>query len=206
MSHAADIDLALYASGDLALWRRALAALHVRACEECRARLAAFREDRERLRESAGDLPDGVHWERLSAEMTANIRVGLAAGECVAPRVRKTPAALPWKPAAVAAGVAALVMGAWWLNMPASDTQALSRVWQGLRHGGRLAMPAADLSTVVEASSEGVELRENGSALGIEQAGSRPVTFSVSAQGSASARYVDDDTGQVTITSVMYVQ
>ena len=38
--------------------------------------------------------------------------------------------------------------------------------------------------------------------LGLEQSGMRPVLFSVSAQGSASARYVDEETGQITITAV----
>jgi hypothetical protein len=48
-------------------------------------------------------------------------------------------------------------------------------------------------------------LRENGGAVRISQGDLRPVNVSVSAQGSASARYVDADTGQVVITSV-YVQ
>jgi hypothetical protein len=58
---------------------------------------------------------------------------------------------------------------------------------------------------VVSATSSGIELRENGSALAVSQGAARPVAVSVSTQGSASARYVDTDTGQVTITSV-YVQ
>jgi hypothetical protein len=48
-------------------------------------------------------------------------------------------------------------------------------------------------------------LVENGGRMGIEQGGLEPVMFSVSTQGSASARYVDQDTGQVTITAT-YVQ
>jgi hypothetical protein len=202
--HTPDNDLALYASGDLALFRRAKVWLHVRGCEECTGLVEAFRANRLKLRESAANLPDGLDWEALSGEMTANIRVGLAAGECVAPRVHKR-AAWPWRPAAVAAGVTALVMAAWWLNMPFADTEALGRAFRAIAHGGRLTLPAEERGTIVEASFSGVGLRENGSRLGIEQSGVRPVSFSVSAQGSASARYVDDDTGQVTITSV-YVQ
>jgi len=202
--HAQETDLALYAAGDLALHRRAGVWLHVRRCEECAASVEAFRADRLRMQQSAADLPDGVDWDSLSAEMTANIRVGLAAGECVAPRARKA-VVLPWKPAAVAAGVTVLVVAAFWLNMPFADTQALGRVFRGIAHGGRLALSPDERGTVVEASFDGVELRENGSRLGIEQTGLTPVTFSVSAQGSASVRYVDDDTGQVTIASV-YVQ
>jgi hypothetical protein len=55
---------------------------------------------------------------------------------------------------------------------------------------------------VVEATSSGIELRENGSSLGVSQGAARPLAVSVSVQGSASARYVDSDTGQMTITSV----
>jgi hypothetical protein len=179
--------------------------MHVRRCEECGSRVEAFRADRLKLQESSSDLPDGLDWEALSAEMTANIRVGLAAGECVAPRTRKV-AAWPWRPAAVAAGVTGLVMAAWWLNMPFADTEALGRVMHSIAHGGRIALPPEERGTVVEASFSGVQLRANGSRLGIEQTGLTPVTFSVNTQGSGSARYVDDDTGQVTITSVYYAQ
>ena len=58
---------------------------------------------------------------------------------------------------------------------------------------------------MVEVTPAGIKLFENGGALGVDQGGLRPVAVSVDAQGSASARYVDTDTGQVTITSV-YVQ
>ena len=58
---------------------------------------------------------------------------------------------------------------------------------------------------MVGASSAGVELVENGGRMGIDQGGLEPVMYSVSTQGSASARYVDQDTGQVTITAT-YVQ
>jgi hypothetical protein len=58
---------------------------------------------------------------------------------------------------------------------------------------------------MVGASSAGVELVENGGRMKIEQSGLQPVMYSVSTQGSASTRWVDQDTGQVTITAV-YVQ
>ena len=58
---------------------------------------------------------------------------------------------------------------------------------------------------MVEATPSGIALYENGSSLGVSQGNAEPVNVSVSAPGSASARYVDADTGQMTITSV-YVQ
>src|SRR5262249_30504460 len=151
----------------------------------------------------AEGMPEGVEWERLASEMTANIRVGLAAGECVAPRPRKA-VIWGWRPVAVMAGLAVLLAGGWWLNMPPAETKALGRavssIWRGRSAGTR-----EERGPVVAASASGIELRENGSALAVSQGTARPVAVSVSLQGSASARYVDADTGQVTITSV-YVQ
>ena len=49
---------------------------------------------------------------------------------------------------------------------------------------------------------QGIELRENGAWLGVTQGKDRPVAVSLNVKGTARARYVDEDTGQVTITSV----
>jgi hypothetical protein len=222
--HTPDTDLALYSAGDLPVWRRAQVWLHVRACEAFRARMQSFHADRRQRLARAEDLPEGLDWERLSAEMSANIHLGLAAGECVAPRSRRGsrraqgqtqfPAwkratdglaggwRIPWRPAALVAGLAVLVSAAWWMNIPRSDTEALSRVMHGIAHGGRRGVLAEDAGPIVEATSAGIELRENGGALQVSQSGLHPLTVSVSVQGSASAHYIDTDTGQVTITSV----
>ena len=206
--HVMETDLALYATGDLPLWHRALMRFHIRRCGNCRGLVDALRADREELRRSANDLPASIptnfDWDQLAAEMTANIRVGLAAGECVTPRERKV-ANLSWRPAAIAAGLIVLMAGAWWLNFPRTDAEAIGIALHNMATGKRAGSTQDERGPVVGASSSGVELLENGGRLGIEQSGLKPVMFSVSAQGSASARYVDQDTGQVTITAV-YVQ
>ena len=46
------------------------------------------------------------------------------------------------------------------------------------------------------------ELQQNGGTLGMSQGQERPVSVILSVQGSARARYIDSDTGQVTITGV----
>ena len=206
-AHLSETTLALYVSADLPLWRRALVGLHVARCSWCRQMAEIYRDDRLRVREIASEMPPGVNWDKLSAEITANIRVGLAAGECVAPRKKKT-AALGWRPAAAMAGLAALLVCAWVLNMPSTSTQELGRaftaIWSGhvLNAGG--VSPVRDThGLVVEVNSSGIELLENGSTvLGVSQDQSKLVDVSASAEGSASARYVDDNTGQMTITSV----
>jgi hypothetical protein len=202
--HLTETDLALHATGDLPFWRSALVRLHTRQCDGCLALVEALRADREELRRSADDMPANVDWDRLAAEMTANIRVGLAAGECVAPRERKV-AAISWRPAAIAAGLVVLLAGAWWLNIPRTDTEVIGRALRNIATGGRAGLTQEERGPVVGASAKGVELLENGGRLGIEQSGLEPVMFSVSTQGSASARYVDEETGQVTITAA-YVQ
>ena len=201
--HVIETDLALYATGDLPFWRSTLVNLHVRQCDECRDLLEALRADRQELRRSVDDMPADISqnfdWDQLAAEMTANIRVGLAAGECVTPRERKV-ATISWRPAAIAAGLVMLMAGAWWLNIPRTDTEAIGRALRNMATGRRV--PQEERGPVVGASSLGVEVLENGGRMGIEQNGLHPVMYSVSTQGSASARYVDQDTGQVTITAV----
>lgn len=205
MTHTAESDVALYAMGDLPLWRGAVVRLHVSRCAACQDRVAAYRTDRQAVRELAMDVPAGVNWDRLAAEMSANVRVGLEAGECVAPRIRKPALAAGWRVAMVAAGVTALLVSAWWLNMPRAENVALGRVvkkiaqarpWQG----GILALE--DNGPLVEVSAAGIQVQQNGGTLGMSQGKDRPVTVTLSVQGSARARYIDADTGQVTITGV----
>jgi hypothetical protein len=206
--HVMETELALYAAGDLPFWRGAVVHFHVRRCDECRGLVEALRADRQELRRSADDMPSNIStdfdWDQLAAEMTANIRVGLAAGECVTPRERKV-AAMSWRPVAIAAGLVVLLAGAWWLNIPRTDTEAIGRAIRDMATGGRMSATQEERGPVVGASSAGVVLVENGGRMGIDQGGLEPVMYSVSTQGSASARYVDQDTGQVTITAT-YVQ
>jgi hypothetical protein len=192
----------------MSFWRWLAVQVHVGKCQECRHRVRAYRLDREQLKQECSELPQGLDWERLSAEMSANIRVGLAAGECVAPRTRKG-VTWGWRPVAIGAGATAVLAVAFWLNLPATqDTEAVGHALERMVHGGRPGPATATALTeesgpVVEASPKGVTLKDNGNELRMPQGEAHPVSFSVDGPGSASARYVED--GQVTITSV-YVQ
>jgi hypothetical protein len=205
-NHIFETDVALYATGDMPLWRQPLVRLHVARCSGSRSRVAAYRADQEVIRQMAAGMPAGVHWDRLAAEMAANIRVGLAAGECVALRGQKRTLATGWRVAAAMAGFAVLLVSAWWLNLPASQSASLGRAvkkmaqirpWPG---AGILALE--DRGPLVEVSAAGIQLRENGGVLGMSQGVARPVSVTLSVQGSARARYIDSETGQVTITGV----
>lgn len=201
--HPLEADLALYATGDLPFGARIATGLHLQGCVECRGRMEAFRLDLGRLHDTADEMPPGVHWDRLAREMKANIRVGLAAGECVSQGAEvQQPAAWNWKPAAAIVGLMVVFGVAWMMNLPSSDVDTLQRAWNRAT-SGKAGMPVdQDHGPVVAASSEGIEFRENGAAMGVSTGDAPPVAVSVSFNGSASARYVDDDTGQVTIATV----
>ena len=81
MKHPSQEILALHAGGDLGWMARWKTARHVAGCEECSAEVASFSELREELPELS-QMPE-VPWNRIAGEMRANIRLGLAAGECV---------------------------------------------------------------------------------------------------------------------------
>ena len=191
MNHPGPDDLALFAGGDLGLLDRWRVGRHVRSCVSCLRDVEAFRSSTVALRAETSEAPVGLDWNRLAAEMTANIHVGLEAGECVG-RVRQKPRArvpaVGWRAAAVMGAMSAILFAAWVLNPPER------RPAHGLR-GPRVE---------IRNTANGLELAENGHALvllhGRGMKAQRPII--VSAPGTLKARFVDEDTDQITITNV----
>jgi len=200
MTHSTETEIALYSSRDLPVVRQIVVGWHVKRCANCRARLESYHAVRSGLRTLESELPEGVDWDRLSIEMAANIHLGLEAGECVAEKKKALRGFHGWRPIAVVAGLIALFGGAWWVNMPEQDTQVIGHALaNALRFHPSL---ADERGPVVETSASGVELRMNGSSMAVTRGASRLVDVSASAGGAARARYVDDDTGQMTIATV----
>lgn len=185
MKHPNQETLALHAGGDLGPIARWRTQRHLARCAECREEIASFEQYR-LLLPSLDDSQD-VHWGRLASEMKANIRLGLAAGECVR----------------------------------ADEPAGAGGIWSGARVGVALASVAVLLATgvalerpgstvaretgvVVQATADGVQLREGGQSLGLMHSGTNreAVTYQVGAQGSVEARYVDSVTGYVTVNKV----
>lgn len=197
MRHPFEADLALYAGRDLNGWKRFSIAWHVRHCADCRASVESFRDVQQQWAATVDELPEDVDWNKLSAEMTANIHLGIAAGECVATASERAAAEVRrgwnWQPAAIAAGLALVFSAAWWLNMPPRGIPVM--------HAGAPSYAFEDHGPIVAASQDGIEFSENGSHLGVKMS-EAPVSVSVSFNGSASARYVNEDTGVVTIATV----
>jgi hypothetical protein len=188
MRHPTDSELALYAGGDLPALERWRVQYHVHHCDSCRGEVEGFRTAVLELRNTTAGLPANFDWDRVTAEITANIHLGLEAGECVTPAKAPAPR-VSWRAVAVMASVSIVVAAGWWLNPPQAAPTLVHR-----------AAAAVEIGT----TSGGIELKENGNALvllnGRSGETARPII--VSAPGTLRARYVDADTGQITINNV----
>jgi hypothetical protein len=79
------------------------------------------------------ELPADLNWNRLASEMKANIRLGLAAGECVAGYSvgPKRPRFSTMQTAVAYAGLIALVVAGVWMQRPAPHPQQAALVSEG---------------------------------------------------------------------------
>ena len=215
MKHPNQVQLALLAGGDLGLWDRWRTGRHVSGCASCAGEVQALRTTREQVREVTAELPENLNWNQLAEEMTANVRVGLAAGEAIArfdkPSLVGRPRHLGWNAAMVVACATVVFGAAFWINLPRPQMDHLLSALKRVRTEriGKLVQhplvqhPVAGTEDVMlEASSLSLDLSQNGRTLSLMHPHSDAVTVSVSMRGSMGVRYVDADTGQVTTNKV----
>jgi hypothetical protein len=190
--------LCLYSAGDLPFVLRYQTGRHVRHCETCEQQVLSFKAARQELRrEAQGEILTGfeaiVDWQAIETEMLGNIRVGIAAGHCVenVGRTRRWTGRLAW-----ASGMAALFVAGWLSRVPAEDNE---RIMSALRRVVGLEQPVF-AGTVVRSTRDGISVKAQGATLTILHPQS--AVISMSSPASVTARYIDDDSGQVTITSV----
>jgi hypothetical protein len=194
MTHPDQATLALHAGGDLGGIARWRTNRHIAHCDRCREEVVAFAGMIEVLPELA-EMPE-VPWSGLSAEMKANIRLGLAAGECVRPgeMALRTSLFSGARAAVALASVAALLVTGLMLEHPVSR-----------QNFARFESRMFDNGIVLESTKDGIEVGQGRRALQLRHAGASGVTYTVGAQGSIGARYLDPKTGYVTINNV-YVE
>ena len=185
MKHPNQARLALHAGGDLGFFARWRTGKHLAKCRHCREELAAFSSIREILPELS-EIPE-IPWNRLAAEMKANIRLGLAAGECV--RTSRS----PLRETRLFTGTRAAVALASIVTLVATGLLLENTT-----------PTAADERTVVQSTSGGIQVGTGDRAFRLMNTGvnAADVTLTVGAQGSMGARYVDPKTGYVTINNV----
>jgi hypothetical protein len=187
MRHPKQETLALHAGGDLGPMARWWTARHVAKCETCREDVAAYDDVRLSLPDLA-EVPD-LQWNRLAAEIKANVRLGLAAGECVRsaePALHETVLFNRGRALVAFACAAVLVVTGMVLERPMPSV-------------------ARAEAPMVRNTQFGIEAKAGGQSFGLTNNGVQRVTYSIDAQGSMGARYVDPETGAVTINT-LYVQ
>jgi len=130
----------------------------------------------------------------LAAEMRANIHLGLEASEAIRAYDSKQDEhrypSLSWKAAAVGTAFAGLLMFGYWMG--------------AMKKQEAIAVMRAPEPVVIEASAGGVGLSDGRKTLKLTAPSEtrRADLVSVSTGGSAGARYIDEETGQVTVNNV----
>ena len=197
-AHPAPELLALYSRGDLGLFTRLRVKAHVLECASCEQQIASFglafgELKREAATETLTAFEAIADWNRLEREMLGNIGVGVSAARCI-DKVGRTRSLLPRL--SIVAGLGVLFVAGWLTHIPAEQTRRLAAT---LSHMVGAQRPVA-LSNVLQTTPTGIAVRSQGVTLTILH----PPTAMLSLSGNSSveARYVDEDTGQVTITNV----
>jgi len=199
-SHPRPEELALASRRDLPLWRRWQVNWHVRRCPVCEHEVVEYRTVSARIKgqATAEALTAGesaMDWQRLAREMTGNIKVGIAAAQCIgtAPGhiFRK------WRVTALVAGLSVIFIAGWWINVPRDD---MDRVVAAFRAAVTRSHPADGI--ILETNPHGVSVRFQGASLTLLHPASARATASFTSSSSVGVRYVDDETGQVTIANV----
>jgi len=189
IKHPSEATLALHAGGDLGPIARWRTDRHLRRCETCQDEILAFQEMR-RMVADLSAMPE-LPWARLSAEMQANIRLGLAAGECV----RETdPRDSGWgrftvlRTAVAAASIAILIGAGLLIERPARRISGVN-----------------DNQVVLKGATDGVQLTVGSELVDLKHDSKGPsLGYLANAQGSMQHTSIDDLTGNVTVTGVSW--
>lgn len=171
---------------------------HLARCARCEQQVTAIRAGSIELRreaetETLTSFEAIADWTRLEREMVGNIAVGLAAARCI-DHVKKSRKMLVGVAAVV--GFTAVFALGWSTHIPREQTERVFRSIRGLAGND---LPQVN-GTVLRSLPEGVAVRSQGSVLTILHP--RWARVSVTGNSAVEARFVDEDTGQVTITSV----
>jgi anti-sigma factor RsiW len=183
MKHPPEVDLALLTTGDLGPLRRRTLERHIRGCAECDEKVARFQT----LRAETANFepPADLNWKALEAEMRANIHLGLEAGACVS----AVSSPRSWNPRLTLAFASLLlIVGSSFLLRNAGP------------HPG--ASQSASSTPVLESTGAGIELRSGSGSMMLLNRPGVVANQTVSAGGEIRARYIDGETGAVTINNV----
>ena len=190
--------LALYSRGDLPAFPRLRLKTHLMQCAECERQVELFTNSlaelkREAATETLTAFEAIADWKALEREMMGNIVVGVAAARCIDDVGRKR----VWLPRlAFGVGLGLLFVAGWITHIPSEQTHHLAASLGQIIGFGQKSVPV----NLVQATPNAIAVRSQGVTLRILH----PPTAVVSLSGNSSmeARYVDEESGQLTIASV----
>jgi hypothetical protein len=201
MKHPSIENLALYAGKELPWWTRIAVGQHVHGCPQCQQEVALFQGAKAAVGAEVEVMPPGVQWDRLAAEMAANVKLGLEASDAISAyrgsqnreNSLQPTQGMSWRMVAVTTGFVLLLSLGYWLNAAKKSEQ--------------LAAMRGPEPIVAEASERGVGMSDGSKGMELHGPKSNPraAFVTVSTRGSAAAQYVDEETGQVTVNNV-YVE
>jgi len=125
-------------------------------------------------------------WNRIAEEMRANIRLGLAAGECVRPveRAGWGSRRAAWRVAVAMASITALAITGLVLERPRSPVDLLNAI--------------RDENAAVRTAPDGI----GNQTMRLMYRGAEGVQLSAGAEGSVQAQYTNPVTGYMTVSQV----
>jgi hypothetical protein len=184
MRHPNQATLALHAGGDLGAFARWKTERHLAQCGQCREEVAEF----DAMRRDMADLLEmpELPWNRIAQEMRANIRLGLAAGECVR-QVEKAgwmSRRAGWRVAVAMASITALAVTGLVLERPRQPVDPENA--------------ARDAYAGVQTAPDGI----GGQTMRLMYRGAEGVQLSAGAEGSVQAQYTNPVTGYMTVSEV----
>ncbi len=182
--HPDETELALGASGDCGVWAGFRLRRHVRGCTECQAAMESFTDLRGAL---SADLTHGTNWDERALEMRANIRLGLEAGECVRGAGVAVVAAPRWNPRFALALASLFLLAGAGIFLRETPTAPVN------------------FPPTLASSDAGIEFRSGETSVMLLNRNGVVADQTVSTLGEIRSRYIDGDTGAVTINNV-YLQ
>jgi hypothetical protein len=190
--------LALYSAGDLRLLTRLRVGRHVSHCGDCEQQVLLFRSAKGELqREATSQTLTGfeaiTHWPVIEREMLGNIAVGVDAARCIENVGRKRTLLFRLS---LAGGLMGLFIAGWVTHIPREQTERLTATLRNFAGLERPQLPG----TILRSTPEGIAVRTQGATLTILHPPS--AVISMSGTSTVAARYIDEDSGQVTITNV----
>jgi hypothetical protein len=191
--------LALFSSADLPWLDRWRIRRHIAACEQCDRELSLFRASTlEFKRQSRTETLTGFEaiadWSRLEREMEGNISVGLAASRCIEPSPDHRRYLIKLS---LATGMALLFVLGWLTHVPSEQS---TRIIAAVRGAFSKDQRHEYQGPVLRSLPDGIMVGSQDGSMTILHPATAVVTMS--GASSVEARYVDDETGQVTITNV----